>query len=108
MPEDSRTACNTLCWFCRNTYASACPWMTPPHRPVPGWTAVRRDLRGVNSSDPPVESYAVVHCPRFRPDPRFAQDCRRFRPGKALQEKTRLRALLRRDVPTDTSASPEQ
>lgn len=60
----------TLCWYCKT--CPWCPWFQH-HRPVPGWTAVRRDVKFQKGTgkpgkftNTPEESYMVIACPEFQ------------------------------------------
>lgn len=69
---------DTLCWTCQLGPRSECPWFAR-HKPVPGWTAVRRDVlmqtsicggkRKVRKYE---ESYRVEDCPLYLEDEREA------------------------------------
>lgn len=70
-PRGKRRA--TLCWTCSQGPRSGCPWFAE-HRPVPGWTAERRDIPiqlwdGRRQVCEKAESYRVKACPLYRPDP---------------------------------------
>lgn len=60
----------TLCDLCANA-CGGCEWSDCGNmRPVPGWEAVRNDVkscRGENN-DVVVESYVVLSCPKFEQD----------------------------------------
>lgn len=63
----------TICWTCRRGTRSECPWFAE-HRPVPGWTAERREIRMTAYADGkryerPTESYVVRKCPLYQKDP---------------------------------------
>lgn len=63
----------TICWTCQQGPRSGCPWFAE-HKPVPGWTAERRDVTqqrwdGRQNSLFTVKSYCVSACPLYLPDP---------------------------------------
>lgn len=59
----------SICWTCKNAVNSRCSW-SANYYPVPGWTAVRKDLTsqhgGVRMK---IESYRVIDCPLYVSDP---------------------------------------
>lgn len=68
----------TLCWTCRRGPRSECAWFAR-HKPVPGWTAERRDVlmqtsvyrRGqLVNCNKREESYRVIDCPLYLEDKR--------------------------------------
>ena len=55
----------TLCDLCDNA-CGHCNWSRAGvQQPVDGWTAIRRDLAGINSI---IVSYVVLSCPEFAAD----------------------------------------
>ena len=63
----------TICWTCQRGPRSECVWFAE-HRPVPGWTAERREIRITAYADGkryerPTVSYLVRKCPLYYPDP---------------------------------------
>lgn len=97
-PQEGRKRYNSLCWLCRNAY-SGCSW-SRYSLPVPGWTAVRNDLSYYNGKLHTVsKSYAVLDCPQFRLEARFAEAYKRFSPEMAaseLENKRKLQEIARR------------
>lgn len=60
----------TICWTCQRGPRSGCAWFAR-HKPVPGWTAVRRDvLVWDGRAYTPSESYRVAACPLYLEDRR--------------------------------------
>ena len=57
---------STLCWHCANATGN-CSWSRYGEQtPVPGWTAIRRDMHDNHYGT--IESYCVIKCPEFQPD----------------------------------------
>ena len=57
----------TLCWTCAKA-CGGCSWSNHwEHRPIPGWTARPGKLK-VNGGEY-TESFHVMACPEFEPDP---------------------------------------
>lgn len=70
--EEGAARGETLCWDCRQGPRSGCSWFAE-HRPVPGWTAERRDVAVTAIPDGRrdtrlEESYLVRRCPLYRRD----------------------------------------
>lgn len=60
----------TICWTCRRSTNSGCPW-SARFQPVPGWTAERRDILSYDGEKYiPTESYRVSVCPLYLEDRR--------------------------------------
>lgn len=58
---------STLCWTCGRAYGG-CSWSRyKVQKPVPGWSAERRDIR-IAAELPMVESYLVIDCPLYIAD----------------------------------------
>lgn len=57
--------------------ARGCPW-SRAGKPVEGWQALRRDLRVRTGSEERTESYLVLRCPLFQPDPPRARLARTY------------------------------
>lgn len=72
----------SLCWFCDNAYGG-CSW-SREFKPVPGWTATRRDMTtshsvGGKNRQVKTESYIVHKCPEHVPDPPLEERLKRLR-----------------------------
>lgn len=75
----------TKCWTCQRGPRSGCPWFAD-HKPVPGWTAARRDVlmqttvhkhgktRNYQKYE---ESYRVIDCPLYQED-RSEPECQKW------------------------------
>lgn len=63
----------TICWTCQRGPRSERSWFAE-HRPVPGWTAERREIQmtaytGGKRYERPTVSYLIRKCPLYQPDP---------------------------------------
>lgn len=63
---------DSLCWDCRLSTGidALCPWAAH-FRPVPGWEALRRDLKYGSKIE---KSYKVISCPLFESSERSEGD----------------------------------
>lgn len=73
----------TICWTCSVGPRSGCGWFAS-HTPVPGWRAVRRDITqqrwdGQGCGSFTTESYRVLDCPLYQPDPPRSREKRKRR-----------------------------
>lgn len=91
-PFPSRAGMNsvclpTLCDFCANA-CGHCPWSQKNlQSPVPGWDAVRHDLRLLDDPSSPLdESYIVFHCPLFLLEAHRVPDFRRVNWSRVRQK----------------------
>ena len=86
-PDPSREGIKTLCEVCGNA-CGGCEWTEFwTRRPVPGWDAVRRDVKNRHMWNGKVtyhytESYVVLHCPKFRMEERWTEWFEAFDPEK--------------------------
>ena len=73
MEQGKQTTKQTICWGCARACAVrsiACPWSWS-FCPVPGWTAIRRDVTydsGYKKMKHASESYIVIKCPLYLSD----------------------------------------
>lgn len=99
---------DTLCWECARA-CGLCPWSEyKRQRPVPGWTAARKDVASSMSVDGRmvsyrVESYRVSACPLYVPDARESdagkRDHRRWAKAEVARlEKLRCRGLTQKEI----------
>ena len=72
----------TLCEVCENACGGGdCPWAEcGVQQPVPGWTAIRRDLNG-SLGEGTVESYVVLECPLFVVEEKNRWAYKKFNPA---------------------------
>lgn len=90
----SVTPIRTLCEVCGNA-CGGCSWSEyGVQRPVPGWDAVRNDIRTPGDrAKPRVESYAVLDCPEFVLEERYAREYQAF--DRAWVRRNTLRRMER-------------
>ena len=67
--EEKKLAPRSICPNCKNCVPNlekrtGCEWSVA-FRPVPGWNAVRNDLRPLREGGQKLMSYAVLECPKF-------------------------------------------
>ncbi len=77
----SQCEVTTQCLVCENAYGG-CRW-SQDGQPIPGWDAVRNDLVDTVPIFRQIESYVVLDCPKFRLEPRWAEEYKRFSPENA-------------------------
>lgn len=88
---DSGQGVKTLCDVCENA-CGGCEWSEKwVQKPVPGWDAVRRDVQNQakyahKDCYALVESYTVLHCPKFVLEEKRAQWYERWDPEKRRRE----------------------
>lgn len=93
----------TKCWDCAKA-CGHCPWSEyNRQRPVPGWTAIRRDVKmqgtcGGKLVTRMVESYLVLDCPLFVPDARESETGKQAHRRWTQEELKRLDKLRRRGL----------
>lgn len=65
---DNKRKPQSICWDCAKA-CGKCSWSTPPsYKPIPGWKAIRNDIKCKGKTVTTVESYIVEECPEFVPD----------------------------------------
>lgn len=67
--SNSKPMQSTICFNCKNSCPNpskgiGCEWSRDLH-PVPGWEAIRKDIRPNIIGRTPLVSYVVVSCPKF-------------------------------------------